>query len=154
MRRAAALVLILGAILAAAGCGGASEEDVEQLEARVAALEAEVATLEEETAAVRAVAGRLDELEDLIEGLRESLPDLDELPDLLAYLEELRELVPDLDDLRRAARAGSRTSATCSPDIEAFPSSNEENGDGDRRAETGVHDRAGRGSGSAAPTGA
>ena len=65
----------------------------------MAALEAEVDTLAEETEAVRAVAGRIDDLEALVEGLRESLPDLDELPDLLAYLDELRELIPDLDEL-------------------------------------------------------
>lgn len=86
MRRGAAVVLVAVALLAAAGCGGASQDDVEMLEARVAELEAQVERLADETSAVRTLEGRLGEIESFVNELRERFPDLGELVRLLEGL--------------------------------------------------------------------
>ena len=88
------MVLLSGAALGVAACGGASEDEVAQLETRVAALETEVSQLqtrvdqlEEETAAIR-------EIVRAIEGI--DLAGLVELGDLL---ERARSVLPSLEDL-------------------------------------------------------
>jgi Tfp pilus assembly protein PilO len=98
VKRLAAL-MVLAATPLLSGCGGASEEEVARLEARVSDLESQVDTLEEETAAVRAIGLRLDDVEELIDGLRARLPDLDELRALLPDLEGLRGLLDRLEAL-------------------------------------------------------
>ena len=107
----AALVPPPGALVAAAGCGGASEEDLEALEAVwPARVEGRDPRGGEEGARV---AGRIDDLEALVEGLRESCPTstscrsprlprraarahtrLDELGGLLEQVEDIGDLLP------------------------------------------------------------
>ncbi len=95
MRRLAAALVLAGA-LAVGGCGSggdveALQEQVDRLEAQVATQQQEIDTLESETAAVRAIEGRLTDIEGLLQGLADRVPELGELQTLL---DQLRGLVP------------------------------------------------------------
>ncbi len=90
MRRAIAAVAVAVALVAG-GCGGPSQEEVDELEARVAQLETTVAELQDEIATLRQLEAAVGEITGFLGSLRDKLPDLDGLGDLL---DDLRSFVP------------------------------------------------------------
>jgi hypothetical protein len=82
-------------VLVAAGCGSGDVESLQQqvdrLEATVARQQQQIDTLEADTDAVRAIESRLDDIETLIQGLVERVPELGQLQELL---DQLRGLIP------------------------------------------------------------
>jgi uncharacterized protein HemX len=94
VRRAAACLALAG-VLVAAGCGSGDVESLQQqvdrLEATVARQQQQIDTLEANTDGVRAIESRLDDIETLIQGLVERVPELGQLQELL---DQLRGLIP------------------------------------------------------------
>jgi DNA repair exonuclease SbcCD ATPase subunit len=94
----------LAGSLIVAGCGGgASDEQANALEARVAELEQQVQTLSEETKSLRALEGRLDDAQAVIDDAISRLGGLegfvDDARERLNQLDEVRDLIERLADL-------------------------------------------------------
>ena len=85
---------IVAAGLAVAGCGGASQEEVDAIETKVANLQQQVDQLEKETALVRELSGQLEDLRAKIDELRDKLPDLDRLRELLVKVQSVLGALP------------------------------------------------------------
>ncbi len=94
MRRLAA-ALALAVVLAAAGCGSSDvdtlQEEVDRLEGQVALQQQQLDKLESETEAIRALESRLGDIEGLLQGLADRVPELGQLQELI---DQLRGLVP------------------------------------------------------------
>ena len=85
---------LVGALGSGCGSGGDVEslqQQVDGLEATVARQQEQIDALEADTDAVRAIESRLDDIEGLIQGLVEQVPELGQLQELI---DQLRGLVP------------------------------------------------------------
>ena len=79
----------------AAGCGSSDvdtlQEEVDRLEGQVALQQQELDKFESETEAIRALESRLGDIEGLLQGLADRVPELGQLQELL---DQLRGLLP------------------------------------------------------------
>jgi DNA repair exonuclease SbcCD ATPase subunit len=94
VRRLAAALTLVG-VLAAAGCGSSDvdtlQEEVDRLEGQVALQQQQLDKLESETEAIRTLESRLGDIEGLLQGLADRVPELGQLQELL---DQLRGLLP------------------------------------------------------------